>query len=159
MVPFHYWNIFACFVYCWTRNWSLIAANLVVIVVLEPLKLDGYAVAASYPGALNHYNTWSIQVGRRRCTLPISPFAISPHYNTSCKLVICASLFFYKETPGYEADAVVFYQHNQWTWMVCRWIISLMFMRMWRHVQTLYFHMVISSDCRAPAYPGYFLYD
>jgi hypothetical protein len=34
--------------------------------------------------------------------LPISPFAISPHYNTSCKLVICASLFFYKETPGYE---------------------------------------------------------
>jgi hypothetical protein len=39
------------------------------------------------------------------CTLPISPFAISPHYNTSCKLVICASLFFYKETPGYEADS------------------------------------------------------
>jgi hypothetical protein len=26
-----------------------------------------------------------------------------PHYNTSCKLVICASLFFYKEIPGYEA--------------------------------------------------------
>jgi hypothetical protein len=40
---------------------------------------------------------------RFKCTLPISPFAISPHYNTSCKLVICASLFFYKETPGYEA--------------------------------------------------------
>jgi hypothetical protein len=33
----------------------------------------------------------------------VSPFAISPHYNTSCKLVICASLFFYKETHGYEA--------------------------------------------------------
>jgi hypothetical protein len=27
-------------------------------------------------------------------------------YNTSCKLVICASLFFYKETPGYEADTI-----------------------------------------------------
>jgi hypothetical protein len=38
-----------------------------------------------------------------KCTLPISPFAISPHYNTSCKFVLCASLFFYKETPGYEA--------------------------------------------------------
>jgi hypothetical protein len=43
------------------------------------------------------------QVTKLKCTLPISPFAISPHYNTSCKLVICASLFFYKETPGNEA--------------------------------------------------------
>jgi hypothetical protein len=45
-------------------------------------------------------------VSQFKCTLPISPFAISPHYNTSCKLVICASLFFYKETPGYEAGDI-----------------------------------------------------
>ena len=37
------------------------------------------------------------------CTYSV-PSPISPHYNTSCKLVICASLFFYKETPGYEAE-------------------------------------------------------
>jgi hypothetical protein len=80
-------------------------------IIIKNLNLNT-VVTASYPGALNNYNTWSIQVGRRRakgllgrvsqfkCTLPISPFIISPHYNTSCKLVICASLFIYKETPG-----------------------------------------------------------
>jgi hypothetical protein len=52
---------------------------------------------------------------------------------------------------------------NHWNWMVmplyftgitnelgwlCRWIISLMFMRMWRGC----------ANARAPSYPGYFLY-
>jgi hypothetical protein len=52
-------------------------------------------------------NLWP-GVSQFKCTLPISPFAISPHYNTSCKLVICASLFFYEETPGYEAGRAAF---------------------------------------------------
>ena len=56
---------------------------------------------ASYPGALNIIH----EVFRRaRCkTLPINPFTLlsrSRHYNTSCKLVICASQFFYKRCLG-----------------------------------------------------------
>jgi hypothetical protein len=45
------------------------------------------------------YHLWP-GVSHFKCTLPISPFAISPHYNTSCKLVICASLFFTKSRGG-----------------------------------------------------------
>jgi hypothetical protein len=53
-----------------------------------------------------------------KCTLPISPFAISPHYNTSCKLVICASLFFYKETPAIKKFPVKISASGSTEWKV-----------------------------------------
>jgi hypothetical protein len=59
-----------------------------------PIKMLIYTkLPASYPGALNNYNTWSIQAGTHEGVA-----GKGLHVNSSC-----VSLFFYKETLGYQA--------------------------------------------------------